>query len=79
MVENLICTIFPLLSVVPVDYVHTQLVGTSVLYMLCDVGSSVDSLAASRIPPYLITLFLVQNFMATTIRDIVTILASPSF
>lgn len=40
--------------------------------MLWDIGSSVDSLAIGRIPPYLIPLSLVQNILTTVTRDIVT-------
>lgn len=40
--------------------------------MLLDIGSSVDSLAMGKIPPYLIPLSLVQNILSTTTRDVVT-------
>lgn len=61
-----------LLSVLQVDYAHTQLVTMLMSDMLRDVGSSVDSLAMSRIPPYLVPLTLVQDILATATRDLVT-------
>ena len=40
--------------------------------VLCDIRSSVDSLAMGKIPPYLIQLSTVQNILSTTTRDVVT-------
>lgn len=61
-----------LLSVVQVDYAHTQLVNSLMSDMLRDIGSSVDSLAMGRIPPYLVPLSLVQSLLTTATRDLVT-------
>ena len=61
-----------LLSVVAVDYAHTQLVSLLMGDMLRDITSSVDSLAMGRIPPYLVPLSLVQSILASSTRDTVT-------
>ena len=53
-----------LLSVVSVDYAHTQLVSMLMNDMSRDIGSSVNSLAMGKIPPYLIPLSLVQNILS---------------
>lgn len=58
-----------LISVLQVDFAHTQLVTTLLGDMLRDISSSVDSLAMSRIPPYLVPLTLVQEILATATRD----------
>ena len=61
-----------LLSVLSVDYAHTQLVTMLMSDMIRDIGSSVDSLAIGRIPPYLVPLSLVQDLLATATRELVT-------
>lgn len=50
-----------LLSVLQVDYAHTQLVIMHMSEMLQGIGSSVDSWAMGSIPPYLVLLSLVQD------------------
>ena len=61
-----------LLSVVQVDVAYAQLLGMLTEDMLREVGSSVDNLAAGRIPSYLVPLSLVENLLTTSTRDIVT-------
>lgn len=47
-------TVDLLLSIIAVDYAHTQLVSLLMSDMTRDIASSVDSLAMGRIPPYLV-------------------------
>lgn len=61
-----------LLAIVSIDYAHTQLVSMLMNDMLRDIGSSVDSLAMGKIPPYLIPLSLVQDILSTATRDVAT-------
>ncbi len=61
-----------LLSVLQVYYAHMQLVTLVISDMLRDIGSSVESLAIGRIPPYLVYLSLVQDILSAATRDLVT-------
>ena len=60
-----------LLSVLKVDYAHTQLVTMLMSNLIRDISSSVDTLAMGRIPPYLVSLALVQDFLSTATRELV--------
>ncbi|XP_016396229.1 uncharacterized protein LOC107730001 [Sinocyclocheilus rhinocerous] len=54
-----------LFSVIQNDVDQTQLVTTLMSDMLCEVSSSIDSLAMGRIPPYLVPLSLVQIVLSS--------------
>jgi len=56
-----------LMSVLNVDYAHTQLVTMLMSDLIRDV-SYVDTLAMGRIPPYLVSLVLVQDILSTATR-----------
>lgn len=72
MLRKTLGTVNTLLSVLQVDYAHTQLVSMLMSDMLRDISSSIDSLAMGKIPPYLVPLSLVQEILATKTRDAVT-------
>ncbi|CAJ1057627.1 uncharacterized protein LOC125802183 [Xyrichtys novacula] len=61
-----------LLSVVKVEYAHTMLLNMLMSDMLREISSSIDSLAAGRIPPYLVPLSLVQDLLSTATREATT-------
>lgn len=61
-----------LLSVLQVDYAHTQLATMLMSDLIRDISSSIDTLAMGRIPPYLVSLALVQELLSTNTRDHIT-------
>ena len=65
-------TVSTLLNILKVAHAHTQLVTMLMADMLRDIGSSVDSLATGRIPPYLVPLSLVENILATATSEMIT-------
>ena len=60
-------TMNKLLSVVQIDYAHTQIVTMLMNDMLREVSSSIDSLAMGRIPPYLVPLSLVDSILTNAL------------
>lgn len=61
-----------LLSIAQVDYVHTQLVTMLMSDLRRDFSSSIDTLVVGQIPPYLVSLSLVQEVLSTVTRELVT-------
>lgn len=56
-----------LYSIIQNDVSQTHLVTTLMSDMLCELSSSIDSLAMDRIPPYLVPLSLVQTVLFSAI------------
>lgn len=61
-----------LIKVLKVDFVFNQLATALLNDMLREISSSIDSLAMSRIPPYLVPVDLVQEILTHATRDLVT-------
>ena len=59
-------------NVVYVDYAHTMFLNSLVEELLRDFGSSAESLAQGRIPPYLVPISMVQNILASALGGAVS-------
>ncbi|XP_013888616.1 uncharacterized protein LOC106535995 [Austrofundulus limnaeus] len=59
-------------SVIQIDYAYTQLITMLLTDMLREISSSIDTLVIGKIPPYLVSLQMVQDILLTTTTDRVT-------
>ena len=70
--NNTIRTLNSLQKVIQVDYAHLQVLTSLMQELLRDIGSSADSLAQGRIPPYLVPMSLVKEILGRASGGAVT-------